>query len=159
MTAKMIATGAASIAAAAAFMAGQWTASYDAYDIPGPDPSPLVAYQAQCAKALAFHTLYLPIATRGKQEFVNGEAHRPPELAALYARQGRGIATSLHIKKLAFDKFIVQNGAITFDVADYAIAGAIWKKIGPEFGVDAVWGGDFKSVDAVHYSCAWQGVK
>jgi hypothetical protein len=159
MNPKIAAGGIGSVLVAAAFTASQWVQNNDTFAQPEPDSSALVAYQTKCAKALAFHTLYLPKATGGTQDFVNGEAHRPPELAALYARQKKGIGNSLHIKKLAFDKFIVKNGAITFDVADYYIAGQMWKAIGPQFGIVPAWGGDFSTVDAVHFSCVYEGVK
>jgi hypothetical protein len=91
--------------------------------------------------------------------FTDGEAWRPQFAAVEYAKRGMGIPNSLHTLRLARDKNLVIDGKVSFTPADYKLAGDIWKEVGPIFKIEAAWGGDFKSVDAVHFSCVWQGVK
>ena len=80
-----------------------------------------------------------------------GEAHRPPELAALYARQGRGIANSLHTQRLAIDLNLFKDGKFLTTTEAHAPLGEWWESIGGS------WGGRFK--DGTHYSLAYGGRK
>lgn len=78
-----------------------------------------------------------------------GEAYRTPEQAALYAKSGKGIKNSLHIKRLAVDLnlFDAQNNYLQ-QKSDYQPFGTYWKNLHP----DNRWGGDFiKLVDCVHF--------
>lgn len=122
---------------------------------PEKDSSALVRYQTDCNKAHAWFDLY--VSKTFGYGFTDGEAHRPEITALAYAKQGIGIANSLHTKRLARDKFLVVNGKVVFDNKYYAEVGPIWEAIGPVFKVDTAWGGRFG--DAVHFSCAWEGVK
>lgn len=127
------------------------------------ESSKLVEYQARCHLAHAFLVTQLPIAAKKAKlpsmYFTPGEAWRPTWVAKTYAAKGMGIAQSLHTKRLAFDNNLVLGGKVTFDPKDYVLAGLIWEKIGPVFGIKPAWGGRFSSVDAVHFSCEWEGYK
>lgn len=82
-----------------------------------------------------------------------GEAWRPPETAALYAKEGKGIVNSLHCDRLAIDLNLFKNGEYLESVADYAPLGQWWKS-----QHDCCrWGGDFQRQDAVHYSFTYGG--
>jgi len=83
------------------------------------------------------------------------EAYRPPETAALYARQGRGIATSLHTMRLAVDLNFWTPTETLFTAADYAPFGHWWTAQDP----DHRWGGDFHTLpDPRHFSLTYQGI-
>ena len=84
-----------------------------------------------------------------------GEAYRPPETAALYASQGRGIANSLHTKRLAVDLNVFKDGAYLPTSAALKPLGDCWKTIHP----DNRWGGDFSKPDGNHFSMEHEGVK
>ncbi len=86
---------------------------------------------------------------------MGAEWFRPPELATLYAKQGKGIRNSNHTKKLALDMFVVENGRVTWRPQPYNILGAQWKTMHPS----ARWGGDFISRDRVHFSFEHNGVR
>ena len=88
-------------------------------------------------------------------EFAGAEFFRTPEMAELYAKQGKGIKNSNHRLKLAWDLFRVKNGKVTWDTEDYREAGELWKTMHPL----ARWGGDFRRRDAVHFSFEHNGVK
>ena len=81
-----------------------------------------------------------------------GEAYRPPELAQLYAQQGRGIANSLHTVRLAMDLnvFDKDNNYIS-DTKDLETVGAIWEAQDSL----ATWGGRFG--DGNHFSFGFEG--
>ena len=81
------------------------------------------------------------------------EAFRPPEMAELYAQQGKGIKNSNHCNKLAVDLFRYKNGTVSWDTADYRKIGLKWESWHPL----ARWGGRFN--DAVHFSFEHNGVK
>lgn len=87
------------------------------------------------------------------------EAYRPPETAALYAQQGRGIASSLHTKKLAIDLNLIEplpNGRSRMaSAAMYDALGSFWKSLHEL----CCWGGDFRRPDARHFSITHGGVK
>lgn len=81
------------------------------------------------------------------------EAYRPPETAALYAKQGRGTIHSCHCQKLAIDINLFQAMKYCEQGEDYAPFGKWWK----QQHVLCRWGGDFKSKDYRHFSLEWQG--
>lgn len=118
----------------------------------------IVEYQAQCNKLHAMHDLLIG-AVDPRFGFADGEARRTAEQAALNAHKGVGIANSLHVNGLARDKFLTINNKVTWNAADYLQAGVLWEQLGKGYNVPTAWGGRFKSVDAVHFSCAWKGVK
>jgi len=84
-----------------------------------------------------------------------GELYRPSEQAALNAAKGSGIAHSLHTQRLAVDLQLFKDGTYLTDPAAYRPLGEFWKTLDP----DAAYGGDFKSIDADHFSLSWNGVK
>ena len=87
-------------------------------------------------------------------EVTFAEAYRPPELAALYAEQGRGIANSLHTKRLAVDLNLFLEGKYLSSSESHRVLGAYWKTLHP----DNRWGGDFRKPDGCHYSMYHGGV-
>lgn len=79
------------------------------------------------------------------------EAYRPPELAELYAKQGRGIKNSLHCQRLAVDFNVFKDGKLLTNGQQFEDLGIWWESIG------ATWGGRFN--DGNHFSLAHNGVK
>lgn len=77
-----------------------------------------------------------------------GEAWRPRETAELYAREGRGIASSLHCSRLAVDFNLFKNGRYLTSTEDHRPLGDYWKTLHPLNR----WGGDFRRRDGNHYS-------
>ena len=70
-----------------------------------------------------------------------GEAWRSKEQALLYAKQGKGIADSLHCKRLAIDlNLFDRNEKYLTDSKDYEQFGIYWESLHP----DNRWGGRFK---------------
>jgi hypothetical protein len=80
-------------------------------------------------------------------EVTFAEAYRPPELAELYAQQGRGIRNSQHTKRLAIDLNLFLDGKYLTDSDDYRLLGCYWKSLRPENR----WGGDFRRKDGNHF--------
>lgn len=76
-----------------------------------------------------------------------GEVHRPPEMAEIYVKQGKGILDSQHCKKLAVDLFLFSNGKFLQKKDDYKLLGEYWESLNP----DNRWGGKFPRVDSVHF--------
>lgn len=78
-----------------------------------------------------------------------GEAYRTPEQAALNAKNGKGIAHSLHCDRLAIDiNLLDKDGKYLTDKASYKQFGDYWKSLHPLNR----WGGDFKNlVDSGHF--------
>jgi len=78
-----------------------------------------------------------------------GEAHRPPELAAIYAEKGTGIQDSKHIYSLACDYWITKSDGrdVVLELTpQYNILGRFWEFIG------GIWGGRFQSrCDMFHF--------
>lgn len=106
--------------------------------------SALVQAQADFARALAHLILW----TRQQGYTITlGEAERPPEVAALYARDGRGITDSQHTRRLAADLHLYINGRYQTDSAAHAPIGAYWESLDHR----AKWGGRFPRPDGNHY--------
>lgn len=83
-----------------------------------------------------------------------GEGERPGWVAKIYEQQGKGIANSLHIDRLAHDFNFYKEGAFITDkemlkpIADY------WMSLDP----DCRWGGLFSSLyDPAHFSMTYGG--
>ncbi len=76
------------------------------------------------------------------------EAYRTPEQAALYAKSGKGIADSLHCKRLAIDLNLFDYaGKYLTDKSDWEKFGVYWESLHPANR----WGGKFKTlVDSNH---------
>jgi D-alanyl-D-alanine carboxypeptidase len=118
----------------------------------------LSEHQAKCAHLQSIHNLLLPLADP-RMRFTDGEARRTPEQAALNAHKGIGISQSLHIIGLARDKNLFIDGKYTSNPKDYLVAGVLWEELGKNFGMPTAWGGRWKSVDAVHFSCPRGGIQ
>lgn len=82
-----------------------------------------------------------------------GEAWRPPETAALYAKQGRGVKNSIHEIRLGVDLNLFKDGAYTSKSEDYKPLGRFWENMA-EPGIKTVWGGAFN--DSGHFSVWWR---
>mgnify|MGYP000974721963 CR=1 FL=1 len=83
-----------------------------------------------------------------------GEAYRTPAQAALNAKNGTGIANSLHTQRLAVDFNLFIGGEYKTRTEDYAALGEYWESIG------GAWGGRFKSnPDGNHFSLEHNGVR
>ena len=119
---------------------------------------PLVEYQATCSKLQAAHTLLIG-SVDSRMAFIDAESYRTPEQAAFNKKHGSGIANSLHTLRLAHDKILTINGKVTWKSEDYLQAGVLWEELGKQYNVPTAWGGRFKSVDAVHFSCPYKGIK
>lgn len=77
-----------------------------------------------------------------------GEAFRTKEQAAIYAKQGKGIADSLHCKRLAIDiNLFSHDGAYLTDSAAYQFLGIYWTNLHK----DNRWGGSFPKPDGNHF--------
>ena len=78
-----------------------------------------------------------------------GDAFRSAEQAALNAASGKGIANSLHCKRLAIDLNLFDAaGSYVTDKASYEPFGIYWKTLSPL----NKWGGDFVHlVDSNHF--------
>ena len=82
-----------------------------------------------------------------------GEVYRPPETAALYAKQGIGIANSLHCSRLAVDLNVWKDGTYSLDIVPYRALGMFWLSLDPL----CAWGGQFTHPDPNHYSIRYEG--
>ena len=86
-------------------------------------------------------------------------AYRPPEVAAMYAAQGKGIRTSLHTSRLAIDLNLFQDGAYLSATEDHRPLGEWWEQQHEL----CRWGGRFKDAngdpkpDGNHYSMTHDG--
>ncbi len=78
-----------------------------------------------------------------------GEAFRTPQQAEIYAKEGKGIADSLHIKRLAIDLNLFNiKGQLLSEKSDFEPFGNYWKSLHPLNR----WGGDFSHlVDSNHF--------
>lgn len=83
-----------------------------------------------------------------------GEAYRTPEQAKLNAKNGSGIANSLHSQRLAVDLNLFVNGVYQTKTEDYLPLGEYWEALGGS------WGGRFTSrPDGNHFSLEHNGVR
>lgn len=112
----------------------------------------LVSKQARFAQHVA---LLLQFADSKGCEVTFGEAWRPPELAEIYAADGRGIKRSVHRKRLAVDLNFFERGRWLQETSELTMFGEFWESLG-EFNR---WGGRFKNRDAGHFSFEHGGVK
>jgi hypothetical protein len=85
-----------------------------------------------------------------------GEAWRSPETAKLYAEEGKGIANSLHIERLAIDLNLFKNGSYLTDTKDYELLGEWWEGQTTD-DYTCAWGGRFNDMD--HFSIEYGGYK
>ena len=77
-----------------------------------------------------------------------GEAYRTPEQAAIYAKNGKGIVDSLHIRRLALDLNLFDGDGIYLTDHDfYEPFGEYWETL-HRFNR---WGGRFKRDDSNHF--------
>lgn len=84
-----------------------------------------------------------------------GEAFRTREQAQWDATNHVGIVNSVHCLRLAVDFMLFKDGVYLTDPEAYRFMGEYWKTLHPL----ARWGGDFKTVDADHFSFEWDGVQ
>lgn len=88
-------------------------------------------------------------------ELTFGETYRTPEQAALNAKNGIGIANSLHTKRLAIDLNLFIDGQLQKFSEAYKPLGDYWLSLDP----DCAWGGTFKNKDGGHFSLSYNGIK
>lgn len=88
-------------------------------------------------------------------EITLGEVWRPDAMAAIYAKQGLGIANSLHRKRLAADVNLFVGGVYLTKSEDYRKLGEWWEQQNPM----CRWGGRFSKPDGNHYSIEHEGVR
>jgi len=86
-------------------------------------------------------------------ELTFAEAYRTPEQAALNAKAGKGISTSLHLDRLAVDFNLFKDGVYLTATEDHRPLGEFWESIGGS------WGGRFSRPDGNHYSLEHGGRK
>lgn len=87
-------------------------------------------------------------------ELTWGEAYRTKEQAQWDATNHIGIVNSVHCERLAVDFMLFKSGIYLTEPAAYQPLGEFWKSLHPS----CRWGGDFKTVDADHFSITWGGV-
>jgi D-alanyl-D-alanine carboxypeptidase len=81
--------------------------------------------------------------------FTYGDAYRAPELAKIYAAEGKGIVDSLHCKRLAIDiNLFNEKCEYITDFKEIEFFGKFWESLNPANR----WGGNFKHlVDSNHF--------
>ncbi len=121
--------------------------------IPAPDDPSLSGYQRRCANALSVFVSQIPRIDRGQYSVSYGEAFRPQSVAAAYARQGVGIANSLHTQRLAIDLNLFIDGEFQTSSEAHRPLADLWLAMGKQLGVEPAAGYYFN--DGNHYSCAW----
>ena len=115
----------------------------------------LLDHQFEFAEKLA--RLYTHIISSG-YKFSLGDSYRPPETAALYAAQGKGITNSLHCLRLAQDLNIFLDNKIIISKSGLWSIGTYWEDLSwGEFNFH--WGGNFKNLDVFHFSLGYGGRK
>lgn len=82
-----------------------------------------------------------------------GEAWRPPEMVAIYAKNGKGSSVSVHPDRLAVDFNLFVNGKYRCDTESYRPLGEKWESLNPV----CRWGGRFTRADGNHFSMEFQG--
>ena len=96
-------------------------------------------YQQQTKFAKDFAKLIQYILSKGLYLSL-GEVYRTPEQAAIYAKQGKGIVDSLHIKRLAVDlNLFNSNGEYLINSKSYEDFGKYWESLDTQNR----WGGYF----------------
>lgn len=89
-------------------------------------------------------------------ELAYDQVKRPPELAKLYAQQGKGVEQSAHLNGLAVDVLLYAPlGQYLTKTEDYSQLGEFWKSLHPL----CRWGGDFSKKDGNHFSLEYGGLK
>lgn len=88
-------------------------------------------------------------------ELTFGECWRTPEQAALNAKKGTGISSSLHTERLAIDINLFVGGVFIDSSEGHRRLGEHWKSLHPR----CRWGGDFRKPDGNHYSYSPDGVR
>ena len=94
-------------------------------------------------------------------EVAGGELERSKAQALANAASGAGIASSLHLDRLAIDLLLFIQGVYQTDSAAYKPLGDKWKSMHPL----ARWGGDFRDKagkpkpDGNHFSLEHEGRK
>ena len=83
-------------------------------------------------------------------EMTFAEAYRPPELAELYEKQGRGIKNSLHTQRLAIDLNLFKDGNYLTDGSGHNELHDFW---------DAIGGAKRIAKDLNHYSILHNGTR
>jgi hypothetical protein len=106
--------------------------------------------QSRFARGVA---LLIQYAEARGYEVTFAEAYRPPETAELYAKQGRGSRTSLHLDRLAIDLNLFRNGRWLSSTEAHRPLGEFWESLGDDYH----WGGRFN--DGNHYSIGHGGRK
>lgn len=92
-------------------------------------------------------------------EVTLGEAYRPPEMAAIYAKENKGVADSNHTIRLAIDLNLFEAGQIVTTAEGYQPLGQWWENQSSG-EIICVWGGRFKSrIDADHFSFEHNGMR
>jgi hypothetical protein len=89
-------------------------------------------------------------------EVTLGECWRPPEMAAVYAEQGKGITNSLHWSRLAIDLNLFRDGKFLSRSEDHRELGIWWERQSTD-EYTLHWGGRWG--DGNHYSLGWNGVR
>lgn len=110
-------------------------------------------------KQAAFSVLVAKLiieATRRGYTVTLGEAWRPPETAALYAKQGKGIAHSLHTDRLAIDLNLFRDGVYFGRSDSYQPLGEWWEAQSTA-DLPCAWGGRFTKPDGNHFSIRHDG--
>lgn len=84
-----------------------------------------------------------------------GQLERSEETARIYAMMGKGIANTLHTKRLAIDLNLFIAGVYMTSSDAYKPLGQKWKSMHPL----CRWGGDFSKPDGNHFSLEHEGVR
>ena len=96
-------------------------------------------YEQQTRFAKDFSNLIQKILSSGFYVSI-GEVYRTPEQAEIYAKQGKGIKNSLHIKRLAVDlNLFTPEGEYLSESKDYEQFGKYWESLDKQNR----WGGFF----------------
>lgn len=111
--------------------------------------------QKQKAFSERLAKLILHLVAQG-YEVTFGECWRPPETAAIYASQGKGISNSLHSQRLAVDLNLFKDGKLLIHTDEYHEAGSFWECLSTDDCVCS-WGGDFG--DGNHFSIEHNGIR
>lgn len=106
--------------------------------------SALVQQQSDFTRCLCHLILW---AYSQRLDVTLGEVERPPMLAELYAKLGKGVRDSQHADRLAADLRLYVNGVYQTETPAYAKLGEQWKKLDRR----ARWGGDFPKADGNHF--------